>query len=159
MVSISETYIAGLQEKFNISRRTSVVIGVGLASVVSLLFATQGGLVLLDTVDYFINNYGIALVGLVEVVGIAWFARELKNLQAHADSVSDIMLGSWWKFSLRFITPLILGYMMIQNLRTDMTSDYSGYPREFLFNFGWMVAIGALIFGVFITMKKWPNEK
>lgn len=158
MVSISETYIAGLQEKFNISRRNAVLIGVSLASVVSLLFATQGGLVLLDTVDYFISNYGIALAGLIQVVGIAWFARELNNLQSHANSVSDILLGSWWQVSLRFITPLILGYMMIQNLRTDMTSDYSSYPREFLFNFGWTVAIGAIVFGVFMTMKKWPNE-
>lgn len=159
MVSISETYIAALQEKFNISRRTSVLIGVGLATICSLLYATQGGLTLLDTVDYFINNYGIALVGLIEVVAMAWFARELNNLQSHADSVSDILLGTWWKFSLRFVTPLILGYMMIQNLRTDMTSEYMGYPREFLFNFGWTIAIGAMVFGAFITMKKWPNEK
>ena len=135
-----------------------MLIGVSLASVVSLLFATQGGLVLLDTVDYFINNYGIALAGLIQVVGIAWFARELNNLQSHANSVSDILLGSWWQVSLRFITPLVLGYMMIQNLRTDMTSDYSSYPREFLFNFGWTVAIGTIVFGVFMTMKKWPNE-
>ncbi|WP_440896180.1 sodium-dependent transporter [Amphibacillus sp. Q70] len=159
MVSISETYIAGLQEKFNISRRTSVLVGVGLATICSLLYATQGGLTLLDTIDYFINNYGIALVGLIEVVGIAWYVRELDNLQAHADSVSDILLGPWWKFSLRFVTPLVLGYMMIQNLRTDMTSEYMGYPREFLFNFGWTVVIGAMVFGVLITMKKWPNEK
>lgn len=159
MVSINETYIAGLQEKFNISRRASVTIGVGLASVVSILYATQGGLVLLDTVDYFINNYGVALVGLIEVVAIAWFARELNNLQLHADRVSDILLGPWWQFSLRFITPFVLGYMMIQNLRTDMISNYSDYPSEFLFNFGWMVVIGAMVFGVFITMLKWPNEK
>lgn len=158
MVSINETYIAALQEKFNISRRKSVLIGVSLASIVSVLYATQGGLVLLDTVDYFINNYGVALVGLIEVVGIAWFARELNNLKSHANEVSDLKIGSWWQFSLRFITPLVLGYMMIQNLRTDMIHAYGDYPREFLFNFGWTIVIGAIALGAFITIKKWPNE-
>ncbi len=158
MVSINETYIAALQEKFNLSRRKSVLIGVSLASIVSVLYATQGGLVLLDTVDYFVNNYGVALVGLIEVVGIAWFARELNNLKSHANEVSDLKIGSWWQFSLRFITPLVLGYMMIQNLRTDMIHAYGDYPREFLFNFGWTVVIGAIALGAFITIKKWPNE-
>ena len=158
MVSINETYIAALQEKFNLSRRKSVLIGVSLASIVSVLYATQGGLVLLDTVDYFVNNYGVALVGLIEVVGIAWFARELNNLKSHADEVSDLKIGSWWQFSLRFITPLVLGYMMIQNLRTDMIHAYGDYPREFLFNFGWTIVIGAIALGAFITIKKWPNE-
>lgn len=158
MVSINETYIAALQEKFNISRRKSVLIGVSLASIVSVLYATQGGLVLLDTVDYFVNNYGVALVGLIEVVGIAWFARELNNLKSHANEVSDLKIGSWWQFSLRFITPLVLGYMMIQNLRTDMIHAYGDYPREFLFNFGWTIVIGAIALGAFITIKKWPNE-
>ncbi|MCZ0704273.1 NSS family neurotransmitter:Na+ symporter [Natronobacillus azotifigens] len=159
MVSISETYIAGIQEKFNFSRRTSVIIGTGAAAILSLFFANQGGLNLLDTVDYFINNYGVALVGLFEVLAIGWFARELKALQSHANGVSDIMIGTWWRFSIAVITPAVLGYMMLQNLRTDMMSNYEGYPMEFLFNFGWMVALGAMFFGALMTMKKWPNEK
>ncbi|MBM7541445.1 sodium-dependent transporter [Amphibacillus cookii] len=158
MVSISETYIAGLQEKFNISRKKAVAIGAGASALLSLFYANQGGLNLLDTVDYFINNYGVALVGLFEIVAIAWFAREINQLQQHANSVSDIRVGQWWKFSLRVITPIVLGYMMLQNLRTDMTTAYSEYPNEFLFNFGWMVAICAMAFGAFMAMKRWPKE-
>ncbi|WP_067844090.1 sodium-dependent transporter [Amphibacillus sediminis] len=159
MVSISETYIAGLQEKFNISRRTAVIIGTCAALLVSLLYANQSGVFLLDTVDYFINNYGVALVGLIELVAIAWFAREINKLKEHANSVSDILIGSWWNVALCVITPVVLGYMMIQNLRTDLTSQYEDYPIEFLFNYGWMVALGAMVLGVFMTMKKWPEDK
>ncbi|MGP4040596.1 sodium-dependent transporter [Gracilibacillus sp. D59] len=158
MISISETYIAGLQEKFSISRGKAVLFGGGLALIVSLFYATQGGLNLLDTVDHFINNYGVALAGLFEVVAIAWFARSLKDLQNHADSVSDIKLGIWWRICLGIITPVVLGFMMLQNLKTEVTQAYGDYPIEFLFNFGWVVAIGAMFAGALLTTKKWPSK-
>ncbi|MRG85168.1 sodium-dependent transporter [Salinibacillus xinjiangensis] len=159
LISISETYVAGVSEKFNISRTKSVLLGGGLAAIISFLYATKGGLNYLDTVDYFINNYGVALAGLFEVVAIAWFARELKGLQSHANSVSDIKLGTWWRICLGFITPVVLGYMMLQNLKNEIVGEaYGGYPKEFLFNFGWLVAIGAMLLGAVFAMKKWPNK-
>src|SRR5690625_3003694 len=68
LISIIETYVAGISEKFNISRGQSVLIGGGLAAVVSLVYATQGGMYFLDAADYFINQFGVAALGLVEVV-------------------------------------------------------------------------------------------
>ena len=159
LISISETYVAAVAEKFNITRTKSVLFGGGLAAVISIAYATQGGLVLLDTVDRFINNYGVAMAGLVEVVAIAWFAKGLKELQSHADSVSDIALGLWWRISLGIITPLVLGYMMIQNLRQEIATPYEGYPLDFLFNFGWLVAIGAIMVGALFATKQWPNQQ
>lgn len=166
MISISETYIAGVQEKFNVSRGKAIAFGGGLAALISLFFANQGGLNLLDTVDHFINSYGVALSGLFEVVAIAWFAKSLKDFQSHADGISDIKLGLWWRACLGVITPIVLGFMMIQNLRaeligtvdeeTGIRSFYGGYPIEFLFNFGWIVAIGAMFAGALLTLKKWP---
>ncbi|QDP40993.1 sodium-dependent transporter [Radiobacillus deserti] len=158
MISISETYVAGLQEKFNISRGTSILIGGGLAAVASLFFATQGGLNLLDTVDHFINNYGVALSGLFEVVAVAWFVKSLRDFQSHADGISDIKLGFWWRFCLGVITPAVLGVMMLQNLKSEITTNYGDYPIEFLFNYGWVVAIGAMFAGALLTLKKWPNQ-
>lgn len=159
LISISETYIAGIQEKFNVSRGVAVAVGGGLAAVISLFYANQGGLNLLDTVDYFINNYGVALAGLFEVVAIAWFARSLKDLQSYANDVSDIKLGAWWRFCLGVITPLVLGFMMLQNLSTDLEANYGGYPYDFIFSYGWLVALGAIFLGPLLTTKKWPNKQ
>ncbi|ENH95925.1 transporter [Gracilibacillus halophilus YIM-C55.5] len=158
MISISETYISALQEKFSISRKTAVLVGGGLAFIVSLFYANQGGLNLLDTVDHFINNYGVALAGLFEVVAIAWFARLLKDLQGHANSVSDIKLAWWWRACLGFLTPIVLGYMMLDNLRTELKEAYEGYPIDYLFYFGWVVAISVIFIGALITIKKWPKK-
>jgi NSS family neurotransmitter:Na+ symporter len=152
LISIIETYVAGIQEKFNVSRTKAVVIGGGLAAVASLLFATRGGLYFLDSVDYFINTFGVTLAGLIEVLAIAWFAKELKNIQKHANDLSDIQIGAWWRICLSVITPLVLGYMMFDNLKTNLTSEYGDYPREFLFNWGWTVALGAIFVGILFSI-------
>ena len=90
LVSICETYIAGVSDKFNVSRSKAVIITVGIATIVSTLFATRGGLFFLDAADYFINQFGIAAIGLVEVVLIAWAFKKLDLFKAHANAVSDI---------------------------------------------------------------------
>ncbi|WP_174728374.1 sodium-dependent transporter [Mesobacillus harenae] len=161
LISIVETFVAGVQEKFKISRTKSVLFGGGLSAVISLLFATKSGLYFLDVTDYFINNFGVALAGLIQVIAIAWFAKELKGLQAHANSVSDIQLGTWWRICLGLITPVVLGYMMFDNLRQNLTGDYGNgdYSREFLFNFGWAIALGAIFIGTLLSLKKWNKQE
>ena len=159
LISIVETFIAGVQEKFHVSRTKSVTIGGGLAAIISLLYATQGGLNFLDTVDYFINQFGVALAGLFEVVFIAWFAKQLKPLQNHADAISDIKLGAWWRICLSIITPVVLGYMMYDNLRQNLLKEYGDYPREFIFNFGWTVAIGVIVVATLMGIKRWKEDQ
>src|SRR5690625_764688 len=108
LISIVETYVAGVSEKFNISRTKSVLFGGGIAALLSIIFATQGGLYFLDAADYFINQFGVAALGLVEVILIAWILRKLGVFKNHANEISDIKLGSWWAISLGFITPIVL---------------------------------------------------
>ncbi|MBA2175748.1 sodium-dependent transporter [Halobacillus locisalis] len=165
LISISETYVAGIKEKFGLSRKAAVAAGGGLAAVISLLFATQGGLFFLDAADYFINQFGVAFVGLVEVVVIAWFVRKLGDFQNHANGVSDLHLGGWWKVCLGVITPIVLGIMMFQlftknlfkQFETD-TGNYEGYSDTFILFGGWSVAIFAIAVGFLMTAKRWHTS-
>ncbi|MCA1011093.1 sodium-dependent transporter [Halobacillus halophilus] len=159
LISITETYVAAVSEKFNVSRIKAVLLGGGLAAVISLLYATRGGLSILDTVDHFINTFGVALSGLVEIVALAWLARSIKGLKEHANQTSDIMLGNWWVVCLQVITPIVLGYMMVQNLILELSSAYEGYPVTLLVVGGWLVAIAAIVVGVLFSMKKWPHNE
>lgn len=165
LMSITETYVAGLMEKFNLSRQRSVILGGGAATLVSLVFATRGGLNFLDAADYFINQFGVAVLGLVEVVLIAWVLRKLKTLRTHADEVSDIKIGPWWTISLIVITPIVLGYMLYQLLRENLlklfdtdTGNYEGYSDAFINMYGWPVAIGALVLAIVFTLFKWKQN-
>ncbi len=165
LISIIETYVAGVSEKFNISRTKSVLFGGGLAAVLSLVFATQGGLFFLDAADYFINQFGVAALGLVEVILIAWILRKLGTFKTHANEISDIRIGSWWTISLLVITPVVLGYMMFELLRLNITKgfntdtgNYEGYSDMFIMWGGWSLAIGALVIGIVLSLIKWKSN-
>ncbi len=158
LISIVETYVSGVQDRFKISRTKSVLIGGGLSAIISILFATRGGLFFLDVTDYFINNFGVALAGLIEIIAVAWFAKELRNLQDHANSVSDMRLGAWWRVSLSIITPIVLGIMMFDNIRTNIAENYGGYETWFVSAYGWVIAAAVIILGVVFSFVKW-NKK
>lgn len=158
LISIAEAFISSFQEKFGVSRKKAVFVGAGSAAIISLLFATHGGLYLLDTVDYFINQFGVALAGLVEIIFIAWIAKELKNLQAHANSMSDIKIGAWWRICLGVVTPIILGYMMIDTIIKNIQDNYGGYSTSLVMSAGWGVAILVIIAGFLFTKAKWKGK-
>ncbi|WP_059105874.1 sodium-dependent transporter [Shouchella shacheensis] len=158
LISISETYVSGVKDKFNVSRTTSVLMGVGLAALISLVYATQGGINVLDAVDYFINQFGIAFAGLISVVVVAWFLRKLPTLQNHMNEVSDFKVGSWWKICLLFVTPIVLGVIFTLNLVENLQSNYGDMPTWFLLVSGWGVASAALIVGLVFSAIKWPTR-
>ncbi|MED0687589.1 sodium-dependent transporter [Anoxybacillus ayderensis] len=157
LISISETYVSAIQEKFGISRTKAVLGGGGVAALIALVFASNGGLYFLDVVDYFINNFGVALVGLVEVVVIVWVLKELNALQTHANSVSDIMVGAWWKISLSVVTPIVLGYMMFDSIKTNVKENYGGYDTLFVVKYGWTVAALVIVLGFVLSVKRWKD--
>ncbi|AST97824.1 sodium-dependent transporter [Shouchella clausii] len=159
LISITETYIAGVQDKFKVSRTKSVIVGGGLSAIISLLYATRGGINVLDAVDNFINQFGIAFAGLVSVIIVAWILRKLDFLQGHMNEVSDFRIGSWWKFSLMFITPLVLGANFVLALINNIRAPYEDMPLSFLAVSGWGVAGAALVVGLLLSLIKWPPGK
>ena len=168
LISICETYVAGFSEKFGITRNKAVTFGVGIAAIISFLFATNGGLYFLDAADYFINQFGVAAIGLIEVVAIGWFFKKLPLFENHANAISDIRLGAWWQICLKFVTPLVLGYMMFGLLKMNLlrefegenniTGNYEAYSNAFILYCGWFVAAGALILGFVFTALKWNKN-
>ncbi len=158
LISIVETFIAGVHDKFKLSRTKSVMIGGGLSALVSILFATQGGLFFLDAIDYFINTFGVALSGLVSVITISWFVKKLKSFQAHANETSDLLTGLWWRICLGIVTPVVLGYMFVLNLINNLKDNYEGYPTSFLIYSGWGVVLATIVVGFIFTSLKWGEK-
>ena len=158
LVSIVEVVISSVRDRTGMRRGTAVGVVGGLIAVVSLaVFPTNAGLNILDACDHFINQYGIALAALVFLIVVAWVLRRLKPLQAHADETSAVRLGLWWRVCLGVITPIVLGWMMVDSLRTEFSESYAGMPTSFLAWAGWGVAGGALLIGVLIALVPWRN--
>ena len=115
------------------------------------------GLYYLDVFDHFINQYGIALAALVLIIVVGWGLRKLPMLERHADAISTVSLKLWWRIALGIITPILLGFMMWDSLRAELTENYEGYSTGFLLLAGWGVAIGAIVFGIIVSLFPWKK--
>ncbi|MFH9132743.1 sodium-dependent transporter [Streptomyces sp. NPDC017524] len=157
LISIVQVVVSAVQDRTGM-RRMPAVLGIGglIALVSVLLFPNESGIYLLDAADHFINQYGIALAALVGLIVVVWVLRQLPDLQQNADATSAVRLGHWWRICLGVITPLVLGWMMVDSLRTEFEENYEGYSTGFLLSAGWSVAIGALLVGVILTLMPWP---
>jgi neurotransmitter:Na+ symporter, NSS family len=159
LISIVEASVAAIDDKFRLGRRRTVVLVGGSTALVSLLYATAGGVNFLDVVDNFVNLFGVAVVGLVEVLVVAWVVRQVRPLEQHARVLSAIPLRRWWAVALTVVTPLLLGWVTVDNLVTELTEPYSTadgtYPVAFVVGFGWGAAALALAIGVVLTLPRW----
>ncbi|SFC00467.1 sodium-dependent transporter [Streptomyces aidingensis] len=159
LISIVQVIVSAVQDRTGLGRTRSVLLVGGVTGVVSvLLFSTDGGLYFLDAADHFINQYGIALAALAVVITVSWLLRRLPALQADADATSAVRLGMWWRICLGIITPLVLGWMMIDSLVNEFDENYEGYPTSFLVYSGWAVAAGAILLGVLLTLIPWRRR-
>lgn len=156
-VSINEAVVSGLMDKLGTSRKKTVTIYILVAGLISLIFTTGAGLYILDITDHFINNFGVALAGLVEVILIGWFFN-LGVIKKYVNTVSEFAVGNWWTICLKIVTPLVLGVMSIQNLLGDITTPYEGYPISALITMGWAAAIVAIVGGIIVSSMNWRNN-
>ncbi len=158
-VSILEACIAAVREKFGLTRTVALNAVCGLSFLVSMLYVTKGGLYYLDTVDHFINNYGLALSGLVEVILVAWVVRQVGSLQQFINEDSYIPVGRWWTFSLNVLTPVALGLVIAFSIYTELTEAYSGYPVSGLVLVGGGVALGIILVAFVFQAIRWREGR
>jgi NSS family neurotransmitter:Na+ symporter len=153
LISIVEVVVSAVQERTGL-RRVPAVLGVaGVTALISLLlFPTPEGIYLLDVIDHFVTTYGVVLLTLVLAVAVAWLLRALPALQAHANATSVVRLGNWWRMAVGGVTPVVLGWMMWESLRTELAENYEGYPTSFLLVAGWAVAIATMATGVILSV-------
>ena len=158
-VSILEVAISGLRDKFGFARTTSVSIVCGLTFLVGLLYVTKGGLYYLDTIDHFINNYGLVFSGLFEVILVAWVVRQLRNIQSSLNENSYIPIGYWWILALSIITPIILIGTTAFNIYKEFTDPYGGYPASGLLVLGGGAAVLAIVLGFIFQALRWRRNR
>ena len=158
-VSILEVGISGVRDKFGFARTKTVNLVCGLAFLVGLIYVTKGGLYYLDTIDHFINNYGLVLSGLFEVILVAWVARQLRNIQSSLNENSYIPVGYWWILSLSIITPIILIGVTAFNIYNEITNPYEGYPASGLIVLGGGAVVLAIVLGFVFQALRWHRSR
>jgi len=154
--SIIEAVATAMYDKFQMSRarltRLLCIGGFGAGTI----YAFGGGLYWLDITDKFLTDYGLTFVALVQAVLIGWVIPRDKfdGLMADINRRSEIKIGTVWKISIRFVTPVVLGYILIASVIGLVEDGYEGYPAVMLAIFGLAPALLVLVMArVFTNMK------
>ncbi|ODS11815.1 sodium-dependent transporter [Vibrio scophthalmi] len=153
-ISIMEAVTSAIIDKLNWSRKKAANIVIGTGVVVSMAFATNGGLLLLDLVDHFANNIGIMFGGLVEIVLMAWLLNKVPSVREYVNSTSDFTIGQWFDICLRFITPVMLAVILATKIQELFTDGYGGYDLTL----GWVVMGALLVFGLILNAASSKQE-
>ena len=159
LISIVQVVVAAVQEKSGLSRGAAVLTVGGSAAVLSLLlFPTATGLNVLDIVDNFANNIGIVGVALVALVTVGLILRRLSDLQEHLNQVSSFKVGIAWRVFVGVITPVVLAYMLIDQIVQRIGDGYGGLPTGLVVTFGWGVQALVVIAAIVLTFLPWRGS-
>lgn len=152
-VSIFQAVISSFQDKYAMSHKKAVTVVIVPTFIASFLFVTGAALNILDIVDHFINNIGVAACGFLEVVLIGWFFNTEK-LRKEANEFSNFSIGRWWVYALKIVTVIGLGIMTILNFINIIKSGYGGYALLDINIFGWGTIIICIIATIVLTVSK-----
>jgi NSS family neurotransmitter:Na+ symporter len=140
-------------DKYN-ARRLRVNFSVALvAIVIALVLTSRPGYFWLDTVDHFMNSFGLVVVGLLECVAIGYFYGTGK-LRDYVNSKSEFSIGKWWDVMIMFVTPVVLGISVALEIKERILASYEGYPRWLEFAAGWAIVIALPIIAILLMRTK-----
>ncbi|PFG55826.1 NSS family neurotransmitter:Na+ symporter [Vibrio sp. ES.051] len=146
-ISIMEAVTSAIIDKLKWSRKKAANVVIGTGFVVSMAFATNGGLLLLDLVDHFANNVGIMVGALIEIVLMAWLLKRVPEVRDYVNQRSDFSVGQWFEICLRFVTPIMLATILATKLYALFTEGYGGYDLTL----GWALIAALFTFGLVIN--------
>lgn len=172
--SLVEAGVAGAIDKWGFNRVTVNAAISFLAFGIGVIYTTHAGLYWLDIVDFYLTNYGLAIVGLLEcvLVGYVYGAEKIRN---HVNRTSDIKIGVWWDICIKVITPVILLWMILAKLfnmsgiaeklagsghttetwrQVLFNPPYEGYPAWAQFAGGWGLLLALFAVAIVITIIK-----
>lgn len=144
-------------DKFGLNRKTLVSVISVAGFVGSIIFTTQAGLLWLDIVDHFVTHYGLVLVGIFECIMVGWVFN-LPVLRNHINKVSSIQLGVWWDGLIKFCIPLMLGFILIGDLISEMEKPYSGYTWTSLILIGRDWLLLTLVLAIGLANLPWKTD-
>lgn len=157
-ISLIEAFCCSLIDKFDFNRKKTVTTVCALGCLGSLIFTTRAGLLILDIVDHFVNNYGLVLGGVLECLLVGWILKAVVA-RKHVDDVGTINLHKGWEVLIKFVTPAILIVVIGFALYSDLSGNYGDYSTGalLLFGVGWLLA--AVVISVILMRYSWRPSK
>ena len=154
-ISLTEAFSAPFIEKFGVGRKKMYAITCISGFVASILIATKAGLYILDIVDYFCNNYGLLLTGILQAVACGWLLKKIPEFVEFNNRIAYIKLGKWWEICIKFILPIMVTIVFAMSLKDFLIGGYEGYSSGALAIFFGGPLLLTIAGAVGLTRVKW----
>ncbi len=151
--SLTEGVVSAVMDKFSLSRRLAAVLVSGLAFLIGLIFVSRGGLLWLDQVDHFINNFGLVTIGLFTCLLIGW-GYGAHKIREQINEHSEVKIGVWFDICIKFITPIVLIILLVLNFIDRIQTPYEGYPAFMQIVGGWGLIAFLFLLGIIFMLFK-----
>jgi NSS family neurotransmitter:Na+ symporter len=152
--ALQEAFTTGFYDKWKVPPQKLAKYFVLIAFPVSLIFITRGGFYWFDIVDKWICDFGLVISGLIQCLAIG-FLYNINEFRVYLNNQSEIRIGRWWVWTIRYITPTVLLVILILNLRQEIIEGYGGYPRWATLIGGW----GSVVFWAVLGYWLWKRPE
>lgn len=157
-VSLVEAFACSVTDKFAIPRGRVVTGICTLGFLMSLIFTTNAGLYILDIVDHFVNNYGLIIGGFLECIFVGYVLKA-RIARHHVNRQGAIRLSALWEICIKYITPAMLGVIIIKAFIGDISNHYEGYATKALVLYGIGMLILTIAIAIYLAAQSWSNTK
>ncbi|MBI2649976.1 sodium-dependent transporter [Candidatus Woesearchaeota archaeon] len=149
--SLVEAIDTVIVEKTKMKREAIALIVCIFGLLSGIIFTTNAGLYFLDVIDHFINSYSLVAVGILECIAVGWvFGAE--KLRAYVNKVSDIKIGRWWDYAIKYFVPIVLTIIVAIQLTKEFKAPYENYPQWAIW-LGWISVVVPFAIAFLIPQK------
>jgi len=151
-MSIVEAFASAVIDKFGWSRAKVVLISCAVGAFGSIMFTTRAGMYWLDIASHYLD-YGLISVGLLECLLIGWYYK-IDDLHEHLSSAADSPYPKpweiFWEWTIMFVVPVVLVFILAWSIYDEFARPYEGYPQQALVLIGLGFLVGTfLVAGLF----------
>ena len=159
-ISIIESPVSALIDKFGWSRKKALGVIAGAGAVGSIVFTlpmvtdfTKGpaGLTFIDLTDHWAFSYSLLITGLVEAIFVG-HVYGIERLRLHINRTSRVKLGAWFDVLVKWIIPALIAVVLIFNIlgEAGMTIEALGLKGDGFYG-NKMGAVSWITFGVWLV--------
>jgi NSS family neurotransmitter:Na+ symporter len=150
--ALVEGFVTPLKDLTGIKHTRLVLWLCIIGLVLGIVYVTRGGLYWLDIVDKYTSDYGLVTIALAECIAVGWIFGASK-FRKEINDTSEIHIGAWWDICIMFLTPLVLGFILIKSIITNISEPYGGYPIWANILGGWGLIALAIIVSIILGIK------
>lgn len=153
-ISLMEAFVTPFVSKFNVPRKKVYGILCFTGFFISLIYATNAGILILGIVSY-VLDYGLAIGGFLQAVAAAYIIKNLPALKAFANEHAIIRLGVWYDICIKYIFPGMVIVMTGLWIHAFIGGGAAAHPPEVLIVFHGGTAAILLVSIAYFTKTPW----